>query len=218
MIVLIPCKSLSAGKSRLQTYLDAAQRQKLCGYFLTRTIELATAVAGAERVRIVTSDPEAVSIAARASILSLPDAHAGLNAALTSARDGIMRGGLSAQRLMILPIDLPYATAESLAQATKSKADVVINPDESRRGTNLLVLSAAVEVFRFSFGEDSFGAHSNQARAAGLDLQITNDPRLARDIDELEQYTAWTKSATFPRQLMSGAQCVQALARKPAAS
>jgi 2-phospho-L-lactate guanylyltransferase len=217
MIVLTPCKSLSAGKSRLESCLDAAQRQRLCEYFLTRTVELASLVTGSEHVRVVTSDPAAVSVAARYSISCLPDANAGLNAALTSAREATMRDKLSAQRLMILPIDLPYATAEALAHAAESKADVVINSDESGRGTNVLVLSAAAEAFRFSFGANSFAAHSNQAHAAGLDLQIINDPRLARDIDEAKQYVAWTESAAFPRHLMT-AECVQALAGKPAAT
>jgi 2-phospho-L-lactate/phosphoenolpyruvate guanylyltransferase len=203
MIVLIPCKSLSAGKSRLASCLDAAQRHSLCAYFLTHTIELAIAVAGAERVRIVTSDGQAVSVAARFSVPTIADTDRGLNAALTSARNEVAERSLSPQRLMILPIDLPYASADAIAAAARSDADVLIASDEAGRGTNLLLLSTSAGGFRFSFGEDSFGAHVRQARDAGLNLQILDDPRLARDIDQPNQYAAWTKSVTFPRRLMT---------------
>ena len=210
MIVLIPCKSLSAGKTRLSRCLDAAQRQQLCTYFLTRTIQLATSVAGADRVRVVTSDSAAAAIAARASVLTCADSDAGLNAALTKARDDIAAHGRS--RLMILPIDLPYATADALGAAAENQADVVINSDERGRGTNLLLLSPKASQFQFRFGEDSFGAHTNQARAQGYSLHILDDARLARDIDEPDQYLAWRRSAGFPRALMTP-EGVEPLAR-----
>jgi 2-phospho-L-lactate/phosphoenolpyruvate guanylyltransferase len=203
MIVLIPCKSLRAGKSRLASCLDAAQRHRLCAYFLTRAIELAIAVASAERVRIITPDPDAVSVAARFSVPTFADNDRELNAALTSARDEIASRTLPPQRLMILPIDLPYATADAIAAAARSDADVLIASDEAGHGTNLLLLSPGAGRFRFAFGEESFGAHVRQARDAGLNLQILDDPRLTRDIDEPNQYAAWTKSASFPRRLMT---------------
>jgi len=211
MIVLIPCKSLRGGKSRLAACLDAAQRQTLCAYFLTRTIELATGLAGSDRVRVVTSDPEAIAIAARCFVNSLDDAGTGLNAALTRAREEIRHSGLAPQQVMILPIDLPCATSESIAQAARTSADVLINSDESASGTNLLVLSPAAEAFQFCFGKGSFAAHLDQARRAGLSVQILEDPRLARDIDEPAQYNAWAASPEFPRGLMT-AESVEALA------
>jgi len=215
MIVLIPCKSLSAGKTRLSPCLDAAERQQLCTYFLTRTIELAIALTGAERVRLVTSDPAAASIAARHAVLTCADSDAGLNAALTKARAEIAAQGLS--RLMVLPIDLPYATADALATAARTEADIAINSDERGRGTNLLLLSRKVSQFQFRFGEDSFGAHASQARAAGYSLHLLEDARLARDIDEPDQYLAWRKSAGFPHALMTP-EGVESLTRQGAAT
>ncbi len=201
MIILIPCKSVSAGKSRLSGCLDAARRRSLCKYLLTRTVELAIALVGSNRVCVVTSDSTAVAIAASRSVSTLADAGGGLNPALDDARNelGLKRRSM---RLMILPIDLPYASLDALSEAMDTKADVVINPDEKGRGTNLLVSSAA-DQFPFLFGADSCGAHSSAARACGLRLHIMNDWRLARDIDEPDEYLAWTRSSSFPAHLLA---------------
>lgn len=201
MNVLIPCKSLSAGKSRLSACLDARQRRFLCEYFLTRTLELAIELTGVARVRVVTSDPQAIAVAASHSVSTLADAGAGLNAALSNARDELSIE--SPGPLIILPIDLPYATFDALLAATEAQSEVAISPDESGRGTNLLVLSKAAVRFPLSFGPDSFPAHSNAALAAGLPTHVLNDRRLACDIDVPDQYFAWTKSAAFPRHLLA---------------
>ncbi len=212
MIVLVPCKRLSAGKSRLSACLDAPRRRQLCEYFLTRTLELAIALARADCVRVVTSDPAAIAAAASYSVSTLPDAGGGLNGALAFVRSEL---GPEPRRLTVLPIDLPYASLDALSAAVDTKADVVISPDQNGRGTNLLVLSAKAGRFPFSFGADSCGAHSSAARAAGLSFCIINDWRLTHDIDEPGQYLAWTKSPTFPRHLLTSER-VEPLARSTA--
>jgi len=203
MIILIPCKSLSAGKSRLSRCLDGPHRRTLCGFFLKRMIELATTVAGAGHVRVVTSDPAAVTLAGRQGISFFPDAGDGLNAALETARNRLLAAGLLQGRLTILPIDLPYATADAVAEAGRSDADVIINSDERGRGTNLLILSASAGRIPFSFGADSFSAHTNTARKLGFEPHIVHDWRVAHDIDDPDQYLAWTQSAAFPHHLLT---------------
>jgi 2-phospho-L-lactate/phosphoenolpyruvate guanylyltransferase len=203
MFILIPCKSLSTGKSRLSPCLDGAARRSLCVYFLTRTIELAISIAGGDRVRVVTSDVDAITIAARHSVRPLADAPDGLNAALENARNELLREVSRASRLMVLPIDLPYARPQAIARAAEADADVLINSDEHERGTNLLVLPAASEQFRFAFGENSLSAHSRQTCTAGFSLQIVKDSLLARDIDEPEQYVNWMKSAGVRDHLLA---------------
>jgi 2-phospho-L-lactate guanylyltransferase len=202
MIVLIPCKSLSAGKSRLSTCLDPPCRRTLCEYFLTRTIELAIEAVGADHVRVVTSDPAAIAVATSRVVSTFTDLGFGLNAALDNARDELGLQGRSPSRLMILPIDLPYASLDAICEAMDTKADLVICPDSGGKGTNLLVLSGTASRFPFSFGAESCRAHSNAARTAGLDVHVINDWCLARDIDEPNQYIAWTKSLAFPRHLL----------------
>jgi len=112
------------------------------------------------------------------------------------------RQGRSPSRLMILPIDLPYAGLDVLCEVMNIKADLVISPDEAAKGTNLLILSRAVGRFPFLFGAESCRAHLDAARAAGLAVHVVNDWRLAHDIDEPDQYFAWTKSVAFPRHVL----------------
>src|SRR5262245_35216253 len=131
MMVLIPCKSLSAGKSRLSACLDAPRRRALCEYFLTRTIELAIEAVGADHVVVVTSDPTAAAVATSQAVPTFVDTGDGLNVALDGAREELGRQGRSPSRLTILPIDLPYAGLDSLCEAIDIKADLVISPDEA---------------------------------------------------------------------------------------
>jgi 2-phospho-L-lactate guanylyltransferase len=199
MIILVPFKGLSAGKSRLSPCLDAPRRRALCEYFLARTLQLALAVTSPDRVRLVTSDGQAAAIGVTCSVQAFPDSKSGLNPALDNARQELEMK--SSDRLMILPVDLPYATLDALHVAIEDRADVVISSDQEGRGTNLLILSERARRLPLSFGPESFHAHSTSARAAGLGLHVIEDLRISRDIDEPEDYLAWKKSESFPHQV-----------------
>jgi 2-phospho-L-lactate guanylyltransferase (CobY/MobA/RfbA family) len=49
MTIVVPCKSLKLGKSRLAGVVAPEEREALCRRFLSDTLRLATAVAGAQR-------------------------------------------------------------------------------------------------------------------------------------------------------------------------
>ena len=185
MFILIPCKSLSTGKSRLSPCLDGAARRSLCVYFLTRTIELAISIAGGDRVRVVTSDVDAITIAARHSVRPLADAPDGLNAALENARNELLREVSRASRLMVLPIDLPYARPQAIARAAEADADVLINSDEHERGTNFLALPEHPS--SSDLPSEKIASVPIRAKPAPLDLVFKllkkRTPLLARDID-----------------------------------
>jgi 2-phospho-L-lactate guanylyltransferase len=190
MHVLIPCKSLDAGKSRLSECLDAAARRALCERLLAQTIALALAASAPARIRVVTSDRDAAATAAARGIAALPDRRSGLKAALNNARHRVMADG--AEAILTLPIDLPFATPDALAAAAARAADVVIGPDESDAGTNLLLLRGmACQRLTFAFGPRSHAAHLAAAQASGLSVETLRDPRIAFDIDSSAQYAAW---------------------------
>ena len=189
LVVLIPCKNLDRGKSRLAACLSPRSRRALCEFFLCRTLDVATRALAPERVRVVTSDPRVAAIAAEYRAVAIPDGDAGLNGALARGRaQALAEAGDCAG--LILPIDLPLATPAALAGV----ADVphAIVPDESGAGTNLLRLApAAFRGFRFAFGAHSFAAHEANAREMGLDVRIVKDPLLMFDVDTPEQYRRW---------------------------
>jgi 2-phospho-L-lactate guanylyltransferase len=203
MHVLIPCKNLDSGKSRLAECLNAAARRALCEQLLTQSVTLATALAAPAFVRVVTADCGAAAIAAAAGVAALPDSGGGLNAALELARAAVLRE--RADSIVVLPIDLPLATAGAVRQAVERACDVVICPDESGTGTNLLRLSrAALRHLPFRFGPGSYTAHLAAARESGLSVETVRDPRIAFDIDAPAHYAAWRARAARPAHSAAG--------------
>jgi 2-phospho-L-lactate/phosphoenolpyruvate guanylyltransferase len=188
MLILIPCKNLDRGKSRLASHLDARSRRALCELFLCQTLALAISVVGAAQVRVVTEDSRAVAIAADYGAASLPDRGIDLNTALTDARR-ILMSDPSEPDVLVMPIDLPYAQA-------------VIVPDSGGMGTNLLFLKfPAFRQFPFEYGTNSFQRHLAAARLAGHTVEIVDDERLAFDVDQPQQYQLWLEATRSERSV-----------------
>jgi 2-phospho-L-lactate/phosphoenolpyruvate guanylyltransferase len=199
MRVLIPCKSLQTGKSRLSVCLDGPARRDLCRQMLRHTFEYAVGAVAADNIRVLTSDTEAAMIARNYSIAAIADAGGGLNRALESARAALLAAGSIDGGLLVLPIDLPFACAAAIREAGAQAADVVIAADQCRSGTNLLLLrGAALRCFAFRYGKDSYARHLQQARNSNLSVCEFDDWRLAFDVDNAQQYAAWRSAAPVP--------------------
>lgn len=190
--ILIPCKSLRQGKSRLARVLSPRERRELCAHFLERTLRLALALGTATKVTIITRDVEARTIAATFGVNALEDEGTGLNDAVRAARDAVLCDAGEDSSALILPIDLPCATVAAVRRVTASAADVAISPDERRQGTNLLFLvGRALGAFSFAFGPDSYSRHRRAAESAGFRVAIVEDPLLAFDVDRPEDWRRW---------------------------
>ena len=187
--ILIPCKPLGEGKSRLTPLLSARQRHDLCASLLDRTLIVAKHLTHSDRIFLVTSDAEAAARACDHGIAVIADGTHTLNGALTQGRDTIMRAGADdAGGLLILPTDLPFADQAAILNAA-SASDVTLACDHDRSGTNLLLLKGdAARDFTFSFGAGSFDRHCGIARRAGYSLTTVDNPTLAFDIDEPRHY------------------------------
>ena len=195
--ILIPCKPLREGKSRLASVLSAAARQKLCADLLRHSLRLALTLQSVAGVRVVTPDPEARDIAKAQGVATIDDRGVGLNAALRRGLDAILETAESDAAALILPVDLTFATTDAVAPVFSGTADVVLAPDAERRGTNLLFLRRrALSVFALAFGGSSFAAHRDGATRAGLSLEILDDPRLAFDLDEPDDYHRWLQESS----------------------
>ena len=191
-IIVIPCKSLDRGKSRLQGVLDHAQRRDLCQQFLTHTIALATSVIGPQQIKIVSADGAVREIARCHEIEVLSDPGGGLNQALDHARHALMSAEIGAQAIMVLPIDLPMATPADIEAVLASSSDVTIVADEAGRGTNVLLLGVkALPTFEFSYGIDSIAAHKVHADACGHSFELLERPGLQLDVDEPADLERW---------------------------
>ena len=189
--ILIPCKALAGGKSRLAPALDDAARAALCAALLDATLERALQLVPAERCRLVTADRAAAERAAARGVRTFFEPQdAGLNLALRLARDRLCAA--SSPALLVLPIDLPFASAQALRALVAVAADVVAAPDRRGLGTNALYLAVgAAPRFDFRFGEASLAAHRAAAAALGLSFRLYEDPALAFDLDDPGDLRDW---------------------------
>jgi len=193
--ILIPCKSLGEGKTRLAQALDAKARRALCTGFLQRTLDVALALVPPSRCHVMAGDGDAAAIAAARGVTSCDDHGTGLNEALRQGRERICRNAAEEFALLIFPIDLPWATAAVLADLIRCAADVVIAPDRERMGTNALYLGPrAVQRFVFQFGAASFVAHWSAATHLGLRVDVYEDARLSFDVDRPDDYFEWQRA------------------------
>jgi 2-phospho-L-lactate guanylyltransferase len=190
--ILVPCKNLRDGKSRLSACLDGDGRQDLCRSLLERTLRCAAEVLPPAQIRIVTADPEAVAMAHQHAIDSIIDLGFGLNAALEYARAWLRKEIRADLDLIILPIDLPFVAPECIADVLARASDCVIAPDANGTGTNLLyVRSSASRAVSFAYGAGSYATHLALARSHGLTVDTARDHRLAFDLDNPTDYKSW---------------------------
>ena len=102
---------------------------------------------------------------AGADLLHIEDSGYDLNAALHHAVELVQSAG--ADRLLILPADLPRLQVEDLvAMVEASPLGIALAPDAAGLGTNAVALTVPTP-FRFSFGPDSFSVHSRRAMEVG---------------------------------------------------
>ena len=189
LAAIIPVGTLAGAKTRLGETLDAEERQDLVVRLLTRTVAAALAVAQLADVLVVSPDREVLRCAAELGARTLRQRSRGLNAGLREARDDVVAGGATA--LLVLPIDLPFVSAEAIGPVIDALADlphpaVVLVPDRHGIGTNALALRppAAID---FAFGRSSRAAHEAAAEAAGASYREVDGP-LTVDLDTPDDY------------------------------
>jgi 2-phospho-L-lactate guanylyltransferase len=186
--IFIPCKALAESKSRLAPVLDAQARITLSLSLLERSLELAASLAPKSMCHLLTNDPHTQLLGQKIGVQTIAGANPGLNRALFHARSAL----LSEHRhfeLLVLPIDLPYATADALEDLIASGSGVAIAPDRDMLGTNALYLGAdASRDFPFRFGEKSFDVHCNAAHSLKRTLSIQLSRALSFDLDTPEHF------------------------------
>lgn len=193
-IILIPCKSLTEGKSRLAPVLSGEERAALCRRFLLDTLALACAVTRSEDIRVVSSDSDAMRFAADFGVSGLDDPDGDLNSALVRAVACTAGPDSLEERraVLVLPIDLVFATPALLRRVLEVPGDVVLTPDRAGRGTNLLrVAGRTAREFRFQFGENSVSQHLAEGQRLAMQVEVLRDPDLGFDVDTPMDYAAW---------------------------
>ena len=186
---IIPVGTLEGAKTRLGGTLDAEERHDLVEGLLARTVAAALAVDRLDDVLVISPDPEVLTRAAEIGARTLRQRTSGLNAGLAEARADVVAGG--AEAILVLPIDLPFVTAEAVQRVARTAdprrptaAHVVLATDRHGTGTNALGLRPP-EVIDFAFGPGSRRAHRAAAEAAGAAYTEVGGP-LTVDLDTPE--------------------------------
>ena len=193
---IIPVGALEGAKSRLGESLDAEEREDLVAGLLARTVLAALAVDLLDDVLVASPDRTVLRRAAELGARTLRQRSDGLNAGLVEARADVVAGG--AQAILVLPIDLPFVTAEAVRAVVQPLVSqdpggpgpgggrrggplTVLVTDRHGTGTNALALRPP-DVIDFVFGPGSRGAHRAAAKVAGATCVEIDGP-LAVDLD-----------------------------------
>jgi 2-phospho-L-lactate/phosphoenolpyruvate guanylyltransferase len=186
---LIPVKALARAKSRLAPHFDDAARLEIARALLDDALGLAASVPFLEWW-VVTDDPEVTRAADERGLRCAEDSGAGLNPALAEGLAAAAAAG--AESVTVVPCDVPLAFRGDLEDLldTGATSDIVVVPSGDDGGTNALYLNPP-DVLAPRFGHGSLTAHIAAAEARALRCSILALPRLALDIDTIEDVNAF---------------------------
>jgi len=206
---IIPVKRLSEAKSSLKSILTPEQRREFVLCMLDDVLSAVKHARSVADVLVVSPDDEVLSFASSKGAVAVSDADVGLNSALKIAIARAKKAG--ARNVLILPADVPLLSpsdVEEIIGLASGERDVVI-ASSKRKGTNALLLRPP-DVIDMCFGGESFPAHLEEARRAGVVPRVYRSERVATDIDEapdlvkLEARGLGTKSRDFLKSLEQG--------------
>lgn len=185
---VVPVKRLERAKSRLAGALSPGERRALVIEMLGRVLSTLLSCRGPilADVWVISADPAALALAARAGARTLIDRADDLNASLDQARAALSAAGAAA--MLVVPADVPLISAgdvAALARTLGAGADVALATDRAGDGTNALGLRLPSDL-AFRFGERSAGLHLDEADDHGLLAQVYWSPSLALDVDDPE--------------------------------
>jgi 2-phospho-L-lactate guanylyltransferase len=179
---LIPVKKFSRAKSRLAEILFGPEREKFARAMLQDVLQNLAATTSIDGIAVVSSDPEALSIARTFGAAPIVDPEeAGINKALQYGLDAFQS---YARRVVIVPADIPFAMPRDFANVVEllNHTPIVLVPALHDGGTNALAMRAP-DLLRPQFGEESFGKHRRAARERDLGCSVLRSDGIGRDID-----------------------------------
>ncbi len=195
--VLVPIKALAHGKSRLSALLSDTQRYGLSQAMLRDVLSNLRRAASVDRFGVVTSDPSLLEIAQSLGAEAIDEGHPrGLNDAVAMGTEFCLQQGATA--LLVLLSDLPLVTSEDidlLFCETTDEPQVLLVTCKKGEGTNAL-LRVPPLVMPTCFGGPSLEAHKVCARKDGLACRVIEAPRIAFDIDSVEDLKLFASEPT----------------------
>jgi len=181
---VVPVKPLRRGKSRLSSVLSEDERAALNYSMLNNMLRTLKAVQEVQEVIVVSRDPSALSLAREFGARTVKEEGSPeLNQALRRASK--VAEAYSAQKLLILPADLPLITPEIICEflsLSKEPPEIVIAPDRREDGTNALLINPC-GLIDCSYGLNSFHRHIDKAKKKGAKINIFRNEAIELDLD-----------------------------------
>jgi 2-phospho-L-lactate/phosphoenolpyruvate guanylyltransferase len=190
---VLPVKRLDAAKQRLAAGLDEERRRELAGAMVADVLDAIAEARSIERLIVVSGDPIAQELAAKAGAEVVPDPEDAGH--VQAAQAGIARAEAEgAERVALLAGDCPLLDPRELDRLLTGVPGsyVGIVPDRHGSGTNALLLSPPDAIVP-AFGEGSRDRHVEAARRAGIPFGIEELPSIELDLDTPADVIALTR-------------------------
>ena len=190
--LLVPAKSLAAGKSRLLGVLEDHARRDLNARLLRRMLATAAGFPGRDRTAVVSECEDVLRLAKQCGVRTIRQTFgSGLNPAIQEGITALRR--LGAQDIIVIACDEPLvrpSDIREIADVRERAGSIVICPDRHNRGTNAMLVPCGVTP-RFQFGEDSFARHCREALRLGFAPTVHINARIAFDVDTPGDLMLW---------------------------
>lgn len=181
---IVAIRSFECGKSRLASEFSISQRRAL---MMTMLEDVLLALARSDNVRqvaVCTKDREVSDLAASRGCHAWMDM-ADDDYSSSTARAALRALAAGAQRMLILPADVPSVAAseiERFVSFVSAPGQVAIAASRDGKGTNGLVLSPP-DAIPMLFGPMSCAAHRVAGLMRGHRVDVVKLPGLSLDID-----------------------------------
>jgi 2-phospho-L-lactate guanylyltransferase len=147
-----------------------------------------TAAPGVERILLVSNEPEAGRLLSAWPLeVFYSSDNEGLNRELEHAAAYAASRG--AERVLIVHADLPWLSPDALDRFIAGCPDGKVCAASCKLGTGTNALLVPLPLpLPLVFGADSLQGFRDAAAAAGLELQVAEDPHLALDVDNPDDF------------------------------
>jgi 2-phospho-L-lactate/phosphoenolpyruvate guanylyltransferase len=185
IFAILPVKSPQNAKQRLTGFLGVEQRETLARMLYRQTLATLCQAEGIDRVVVATSDNEVAEHARQSGAMVFEEQEQVSHS--VSADAACLRAmEMGASTALLVPIDVPTATAADFSQlASSARPGLIVVPSSDGTGTNALVRTPP-NCIQSRFGPGSFRKHVDQALSKGLPADVLRLPGLMFDIDTPE--------------------------------
>lgn len=185
MWAVVPLKSLTGAKQRLGPWLRPGERAGLVLAMLEDVLAALEATSGLTGILLVSRAAEAPALAKRHGIEIFAEAEGADLSESVQAAGGYLIANRDARGTLIVPADVPLATAAEFRTVLDGHDRLTLVPDDAGDGTNCIV-STPPNLIRYRFDGHSFNPHREAACAIGITPRIVECPGLGLDIDTLD--------------------------------